>query len=140
MFKNKYVKAFSQAFFSAFMIAVTITTIISAAGKASASVPVEQILYDFIMAAFVGASTLIWMGSDKDNKTYIIRSIIHFVVLVTGLTILMVAFGWMPPGNYILMYYVIFVAIYVIIWLFCWRAVKKKSKVMNEKLKEYQGK
>ena len=80
---------------------------------------------------------MIWVGSDKSNRTYIVRTIVHFVILITGCTLLMIWFGWLPPSEWIVWYYAGFIAFYIIIWLVCWNMNRKKWKAMNEKLQEF---
>ncbi len=128
---------FLSVFAAAFLIALTITTCIAVAMGADA-VPLIELRNDFIMAIFIAAVQMIWAGSDRDNRTYIIRTIVHVAVLLTGCTLLMVWFGWLPPSKWIFFYYAGFLVSYLIIWVIFWRANKKKWAEMNQKLQEYQ--
>ncbi|MEA4854564.1 MAG: DUF3021 domain-containing protein [Christensenella sp.] len=122
---------------TAFVIALMITVIITVSLGQSA-VPLTEIRNDVILAVVIACVQLIWVGSDKNNKTYIIRTIVHFVILLTGCTLLMLWFGWLPPGTYLLSYYVIFIVVYIVLWIVFWMANKKKWSKMNQKLDEYK--
>lgn len=81
---------------------------------------------------------MIWIGSDRNNKTYLIRTIVHFIVLLTGCTLLMIWFGWLPPSEFLITYYVGFIVAYIVIWVIFYQVNKKKWKEMNEKLNAYK--
>ena len=124
---------FAIAFLIALFISSCIVVIIG-----SDALPLVELRNDLIFAVFIACVQLIWAESDKNNKTYIIRTIVHFIILITGCTLLMLWFGWLPPGNYIFTYYIGFIAAYIVIWLIFWRINKRKWSEINRKLKEYQ--
>lgn len=124
-------------FATVFLMALMISSCIAIA-IGSDTLPLIEIRNDLIFAAFIACVQLIWTGSDRNNRTYIIRTIVHFVILITGCTLLMLWFGWLPPGGYIFTYYAGFIGAYIVIWLIFWRVNKRKWSEMNRKLKEYQ--
>lgn len=134
---KKNISLFVTVFVTAFLIALFISTCITVAIGGDA-VPVIEIRNDLIFGLFIACVQLIWIGSDSSNKTYIARTIIHFVVLLTGCTLLMMWFGWLPPSPWIVSYYIGFIVAYVVIWLIFWRINKKKWKDMNEKLEAFK--
>lgn len=136
--KAKQIAAMAfTVFATAFLIALMISSCIAIA-IGSDALPLIEIRNDLIFAAFIACVQLIWAGSDRNNRTYIIRTIVHFVILITGCTLLMLWFGWLPPGDYIFTYYAVFIVAYIVIWLIFWRVNKRKWSEMNRKLKEYQ--
>lgn len=134
---KKNIGMFFSVFVIAFLMALFITTCITI-GSGYDAVPLGEMRNDLLFALFIACVQLIWIGSDKGNKTYIARTIIHFVLLLTGCTLLMVWFGWLPPGPLLATYYAGFIAIYVVIWIVFWRINKKKWKDMNEKLAQFK--
>lgn len=134
---KKAIRLFVTVLITAFLIALTISTVITCALGWDA-VPIVEIRNDLLLALFIACVQLLWVGSDKNNKTYIIRTVIHFAVLMTGCTLLMVWFGWLPWGNWLALYYVTFTALYAVIWLIIWNLNRKKWKVLNRKLEEYK--
>ena len=134
---KKNIWMFFCVLMSAFIAALVITVAI-AFGIGADGVPFVELRNDAIFALFIACVQMIWVGSDRSNKIYLIRTIIHFVALITGCTLLMVWFGWLPPGSYLLTYYVGFIVTYIVIWLIWWRIYRKKWARMNQKLDEYK--
>lgn len=133
----KVVGMFFTVLAIAFLIALFISTCITL-GIGQDALPVMEIRNDLIFAVFIALVQLIWIGSDSSNKTYIMRTVFHFIILLTGCTLLMMWFGWLPPTPYLLSYYISFIVAYIIIWLMFWRINKKKWKDMNEKLEAFK--
>ena len=77
------------------------------------ALPLKELRNDVLLAVFIGLVQLIWIGSDQNNRTYLIRTIIHFIILITGCTLLMVWFGWLPPSQWLAIYYAGFIAAYI---------------------------
>lgn len=135
---NRVVKQFAVVLVAAFFLAVVISTCISL-GMGNDSVPVRELVNDFILALFIALVQLLWIGTEADNKLYVRRSIMNFAVLLAGYTMLMAWFGWLPPiGWPIVVCYAGFIAVYAAIWVFFWKRNKKKREQYNEKLKEVQ--
>ena len=128
---------FFTVFCIAFLIALFISTCIAMILGADA-LPLGELRKDLILGLFIGLVQMIWIGSDKGNKTYLIRTAVHFVILLTGCTLLMIWFGWLQPGQWIATYYVSFIITYIIIWVVFFRINKKKWQAMNKKLDEYK--
>lgn len=131
------ISLFFTVFSIAFLIAVTISTIIAVMIGAEA-LPLKELRNDVLLAVFIGLVQLIWIGSDQNNRTYLTRTIIHFIILITGCTLLMIWFGWLPPSQWLAIYYAGFVAAYIVIWIAFFRINKKKWQAMNAKLDEYK--
>lgn len=136
---RKGFRLFITVLVTAFLIALTISTMIAIA-EGAAALPLTELRNDLFLGLFIACVQLIWVGSDKSNKTYIVRTIIHFIVLITGCTLLMIWFGWLPPNEWIVSYYTLFIAAYIIIWLICWNVNRKKWKDMNRRLEEFKRK
>lgn len=136
---KKIFSLFFTVFAIAFLIALAISAIIAVALGAE-SLPLAELRNGFVLALFIACVQLIWVGSDKSNKTYIIRTIVHFIVLITGCTLLMIWFGWLPPSEWIVLYYAGFIGAYIFIWLVCWNINRKKWKDMNRRLEEFKRK
>lgn len=130
-------KLFFIVFCAAFLVALFISTCITLMLGHDALL-LSELRNDAIFALFIGLVQMIWIGSDRNNKTYLIRTIVHFIVLLTGCTLLMIWFGWLPPGNLVITYYVGFVAAYIVLWVIFYHANKRKWKEMNEKLNAYK--
>ncbi|WP_162270190.1 DUF3021 domain-containing protein [Christensenella timonensis] len=128
---------FYTVFSSALLVALLISTCITLVLGYDA-LPLSELRNDVIFGLFIGLVQLIWVGSDRNNKTYLIRTILHFVVLLTGCTLLMVWFGWLPPSEWLAFYYIGFIAAYVLIWAICYQVNKKHWRKMNEKLEAYK--
>ncbi|WP_066684105.1 DUF3021 domain-containing protein [Christensenella intestinihominis] len=134
--KKKF-NLFLTVFIAAFLIALAISTVIAIALGVDA-LPLVELRNDFLFGLFIACVQLIWIGSDRNNKTYIMRTIVHFVILLTGCTLLMLWFGWLPPSGWVAIYYAGFIAAYIVIWLVCWNINRKKWKAMNERLREFK--
>ena len=128
---------FAAVLVTAFLIALTISMVITITLGADA-LPLKELRNDLFLGLFIACVQLIWVGSDKSNRTYIVRTIVHFIILITGCTLLIIWFGWLPPSEWIVWYYAGFIAFYIIIWLVCWNVNRKKWKAMNEKLQEFK--
>lgn len=136
---RKGFRMFITVLVTAFLIALTISTMIAIA-EGAVALPLTELRNDLFLGLFIACVQLIWVGSDKSNKTYIVRTIIHFIVLITGCTLLMIWFGWLPPNEWIVSYYILFIAAYIIIWFVCWNVNRKKWRDMNRRLEEFKRK
>ncbi len=134
---KKNICLFLTVFVSAFLVALFISTCITVALGYDALL-LSELRNDLVLGLFIALVQMIWIGSDRSNKTYIARTIIHFVVLLTGCTLLMMWFGWLPPSPWIVTYYLVFIALYIVIWIISWRINQKKWKDMNERLAEFK--
>ncbi|MEF9989075.1 MAG: DUF3021 domain-containing protein [Christensenellaceae bacterium] len=137
---KKIITAFVWVFLSASLLAVVTSAIISTA-LGFDMVPIAEIIKDFILGAVIAAIQLIWIGSEKDNKAYTMRSVIHFAALLPALIVMLYLFGWLPMGvSQFILFLIIFVAIYLVIWIIMYRQNKKLCKQFNKKLDEYKNK
>lgn len=124
-------------FFSVFTGCVAISMIFASA-QGYDSIRFIDIRNAAIYALFIAVTRFIWVGSEKSNKAYMVRTIIYFLVIFFGCAALMVWFEWIPAGPPLISFSVIFVAIYIVIWLIVTRQIKKQKQYMNEKLETYK--
>ncbi len=124
---------FAAAFFASLALAVGFTIALG-----YDALLLKELGKCFVFGGVIAFLQLVWIGSDVNNKTYMIRTVIHFVLLLTSCTLLMMWFGWLPPSAYLVSYYFLFIVIYIVIWLVFLRINKKKWKEMNEKLDAYK--
>ncbi|PKM73507.1 MAG: hypothetical protein CVU91_04260 [Firmicutes bacterium HGW-Firmicutes-16] len=136
-----YIRKFLMSFTSVFTCVIIASTIFIRL-YSNPYLPFKLIAQAAIIAAVSSVLNFIYYSEHPiSKKSMIIRTTIHFFLLISTVTGCALYFEWFSFENngVVLTFFGLLVAVYLIVWLMNFLGDSKDEKIMNQKLKEYKA-
>lgn len=101
----------------------------------------QMIIYLMELSVVIGALSYIYVGYTKSIHTLVIRTALHYLLLLAVLGLAVVLFLPIPlwPSR-VLWMWIIYTILYAIFWVIIIRIGKVQTVDLNNRLKDYQDK